>query len=306
MKRKFIRKISSAITALLTVIYAFSAIFVVNAEGSAAAEQIIVTEYSDLWNGTISAKAGETVKWYVNVPEGTEPKGCGATIKIPDLGWGTDSHNKEEGHLTLIQGENFVYEFTPEQTGDMLFTCWMGSGCHYNYIHITEDGTYSLKKPGDPKNISAVRDGENIAVSFDEPDNPDNVDIKGYKVTAVAEDGSKIKASGTGSPIILEGSDISQAYTVSAVTLSHAGKSDGSTTVKVEAGNDPEGSSSGKQKGDANLDGKVNVRDAAFIARLLSQGKYDELCECADFNGDGKVNVRDSAAIAKFLAAGGK
>ena len=80
------------------------------------------------------------MKWYVNIPEGTEPKGCGATVKIPGLGFGTDSHNKEEGHITLVQGENFIYEFTPEEVGDILFTCWMGSQCHYNYIHVTADG----------------------------------------------------------------------------------------------------------------------------------------------------------------------
>jgi len=81
------------------------------------------------------------VKWYVNVPEGTELLGCERTIKIPDLGLGTDSHNKDEGHITLEQGENFVYEFTPEKVGDILFTCWMGSECHYNYIHVIADGT---------------------------------------------------------------------------------------------------------------------------------------------------------------------
>lgn len=58
--------------------------------------------------------------------------------------------------------------------------------------------------------------------------------------------------------------------------------------------------------GDANGDNKLNVRDAAFIAAKLAQGKSDELPECADFNGDGKINVRDAAAIAKFLASGKK
>ena len=58
--------------------------------------------------------------------------------------------------------------------------------------------------------------------------------------------------------------------------------------------------------GDANEDGKLNVRDAAFIAAKLALGKSDELPECADFNGDGKINVRDAAAIAKFLASGKK
>lgn len=54
--------------------------------------------------------------------------------------------------------------------------------------------------------------------------------------------------------------------------------------------------------GDANLDGKVNVRDAAYIAGILSVGKGAQLPKSADFNGDGKVNVRDAAAIASHLA----
>ena len=60
----------------------------------------------------------------------------------------------------------------------------------------------------------------------------------------------------------------------------------------------------GHVKGDANGDGKVNVRDAAFIAAKLAQGRSGELPLSADFNGDEKINVRDAAAIAKFLATG--
>ncbi|WP_019680394.1 recombinase family protein [Ruminococcus flavefaciens] len=52
-----------------------------------------------------------------------------------------------------------------------------------------------MQKPGDPGNISAVRDGENVAVSFEAPANPDNVIIKGYKVTALADDGIRVRAS---------------------------------------------------------------------------------------------------------------
>ncbi len=55
-------------------------------------------------------------------------------------------------------------------------------------------------------------------------------------------------------------------------------------------------------KGDANLDGKVNVRDAAYMAAILSVGKGSQLPSTADYNGDGKINVRDAAAIAKSLA----
>ena len=139
--------IAGAIAASVTSAFAGNLTFIVNAEDSQkpaaetdSAVQKVVTEYSDLWTGTIAFKTGTPVQWYVHVPEDTEPKGCGATIKIPSLGWGTDTHNKEEKHFTLKKGKNLVYEFTPQETGDFLFTCWMGSGCHYNYIHVTADG----------------------------------------------------------------------------------------------------------------------------------------------------------------------
>ena len=53
--------------------------------------------------------------------------------------------------------------------------------------------------------------------------------------------------------------------------------------------------------GDANNDGKLNVRDAAFIASSVAKGISIEL-PAADFNNDGKVNVRDAAAIAHKLS----
>ena len=54
--------------------------------------------------------------------------------------------------------------------------------------------------------------------------------------------------------------------------------------------------------GDANLDGKVDVRDCAYIARKLAKGQGDKLPDNADFNDDGKTDVRDAAAIARYLA----
>lgn len=57
-----------------------------------------------------------------------------------------------------------------------------------------------------------------------------------------------------------------------------------------------------KPIGDADGDNEVTVRDCAFIAAALAQGRSDEFTENADFNDDGKVNVRDAAAIAKSLA----
>ncbi len=57
------------------------------------------------------------------------------------------------------------------------------------------------------------------------------------------------------------------------------------------------------EKGDANKDGKVNVRDAAAIASALAKNDISSLPSVADYNGDGKINVRDAAAIASFLAS---
>lgn len=55
-------------------------------------------------------------------------------------------------------------------------------------------------------------------------------------------------------------------------------------------------------KGDANNDGKMNIRDAAIISKMVSQSKGIELPVDSDFNGDGKVDIRDAAAIAKSLS----
>lgn len=54
--------------------------------------------------------------------------------------------------------------------------------------------------------------------------------------------------------------------------------------------------------GDSNGDGVLNVRDCAFIAKMLAAGKGKDLPAIADFNGDNKVDVRDAAAIARSLA----
>lgn len=56
--------------------------------------------------------------------------------------------------------------------------------------------------------------------------------------------------------------------------------------------------------GDVNNDGKVNVRDCAFIATALSKNESSTLPDTTDYNEDGKINVRDAAAIALALAKG--
>lgn len=53
-------------------------------------------------------------------------------------------------------------------------------------------------------------------------------------------------------------------------------------------------------RGDANGDGKLDVRDAAFIASSLAKG--NAINSAGDYNGDGKINIRDAAAIARDLS----
>ena len=197
--------------------------------------QKVVTEYSDLWTGKIAFKVGEPVKWYVNVPEGTEPKGCSATVKIPGLGYGTESNDKDEDHVTRTQGENFIYEFTPESEGDFIFTCWMGSGCHSNNLHVTADGTYSASAPEDPTDIRAEWNGDEVNVSFTESSVPDGAKITGYKVIATDADGKRVKGTGTSSPVTLKNLDSGKNYTIKITTLATSGSSAGENSIVLLA-----------------------------------------------------------------------
>ncbi len=56
--------------------------------------------------------------------------------------------------------------------------------------------------------------------------------------------------------------------------------------------------------GDANGDGKVNVKDATQIQKAAASLVFlDEVqTQAADVNGDGNVNVKDATAIQKFVA----
>lgn len=75
-------------------------------------------------------------------------------------------------------------------------------------------------------------------------------------------------------------------------TLTFLGNTISSVNVKVA------------MAGDANADGKFNVRDAAYLASSLAKGStfsgFDKMC--ADKNKNGKVDIRDAAEIARELA----
>lgn len=63
---------------------------------------------------SITVKSGIPVKWHLNVPEGSL-NGCNNAIIIPQYGI-----EKE-----LQEGDNII-EFTPQGTGTVQFSCWMG------------------------------------------------------------------------------------------------------------------------------------------------------------------------------------
>ena len=58
------------------------------------------------------------------------------------------------------------------------------------------------------------------------------------------------------------------------------------------------------ETGDANIDNKLNIRDATLIQKHLAKitTMSEAALELADFNKDSKVNVKDATSIQKFIA----
>ena len=133
MKKTKIIFATIAVVMLLNVLTVCGA---VSANASTIEPQVIITPYEDLWKSPIEVEAGTPVEWYVSVPEGTTLKGCGATVKIPGYEAWTDDFDNTQNHIVLAEGNNLIYQFDALEPGDILFTCWMGSGCHKNYIHV--------------------------------------------------------------------------------------------------------------------------------------------------------------------------
>ena len=87
--------------------------------------------------------------------------------------------------------------------------------------------------------------------------------------------------------IVLESTDLVGTGTV--IYLISGGKAIDSITVVMT--------------GDINGDGKVNMRDVAYLSRsFVKKENIDEIQSvAADVNGDGKVNNRDDAMMAQFV-----
>ncbi len=148
-----------------------------------------------------------------------------------------------------------------------------------------------------------VKDGAIASINFVIPENADpGTDLEVYfsdvKTFGVYDKGQTSDVSNVvnvfGATIsVLEPSQTTPAVTTTAPTTQ--------TTVSTTVTTSPIVAIPIEQ-GDANLDGKVDIRDAAYIAKLLANGEASVLPNVADYNYDGKKNIRDAAAIAKFLS----
>lgn len=100
-----------------------------NANEAAGIEDGMQVVYSTLEPGkypNITVQAGIPVKWVIDAPEGSI-NGCNYKLIIQDL----------DLEYTFSTGENII-EFTPEATGTIRYSCWMGM--IYGNIFVT-DGT---------------------------------------------------------------------------------------------------------------------------------------------------------------------
>ena len=76
--------------------------------------QEIVSEITGYGYPNISVKAGIPVKWVIKA-DSSDLNGCNSRIVIPELGI----------EKQLQSGENII-EFTPDHTGTINYSCWMG------------------------------------------------------------------------------------------------------------------------------------------------------------------------------------
>jgi len=76
--------------------------------------QIVSTEMKGNRYEPITVQAGILVRWTVNA-DADELNGCNNPVTIPKYGI----------QKQLSPGENTI-EFTPEEPGNVVYTCWMG------------------------------------------------------------------------------------------------------------------------------------------------------------------------------------
>jgi sulfite exporter TauE/SafE/copper chaperone CopZ len=106
-------------------------------------EQIVTTNLTDGRYVPIVVQKGIPVKWTIKVGQG-ELNGCNNPISIP----------KYNITKKLVIGDNLI-EFTPTETGNVIYTCWMGMIS--SSIKVVDD--LSTTQPSDLNDIAPSNSG---------------------------------------------------------------------------------------------------------------------------------------------------
>ena len=174
----------------------------------------------------------------------------------------------------------------------------------------------SLKKAVVPESVELVGDSVYYGCS--------SVDIAEYKSQASVPDGTFAKCTALrivilnhnieriGDSAFLECSSLSDIPVPDSVNYIGKDAFSGAVGVTVSCNSKSYANSycadngiNTVQSGDANLDGKVNIRDATYIQKYVaSMVEFTSLESLrAEANFDGKINIRDATYIQKLLAA---
>lgn len=104
--------------------------------------QIVQSTLSGGRYPNITVKAGTPVRWIIDVPKGAL-NGCNYRMVLRAYGI---SH-------TFSEGEN-VIEFTPEETGTVNYTCWMGMIRGKIFVTDEEENESLAEEPAKNAEIS--------------------------------------------------------------------------------------------------------------------------------------------------------
>lgn len=189
--------------------------------------------------------------------------------------WATENSNvatvSDDGTVTAVgKGQTKIYVATEDLSGYAECIVTVGSNPNTS-ICLNKLSTLDIDSQGYLRRIPVSKDNTNtvefVASQFDNAS-------------------AALKFIGRNG-VVLESTDLVGTGTV--IYLISGGKAIDSITVVMT--------------GDINGDGKVNMRDVAYLSRsFVKKENIDEIQSvAADVNGDGKVNNRDAAMMAQFV-----
>lgn len=291
----------------------------------------LVTSY---WNDTVEIKA-ETLSGaeltfevyvkgidFIRVVDGTYQQQYATGDEFNPEGIRVEAHYSDD---TVVEIQDFTFEgFDSSKPGDCkVVVKWTDDDGEeyddYFYVEILGEEPPTFKSQKDEKTeiiVEAVTKADLAVVEITDKVVLDELNlalvgedvVKLYDITLV-EDGDAVQPDGTVTvkiPCDDENAKVYRAEEDGTFTDMEAEFVDGymvfttehfSLYVIAKAESEFE-------LGDANKDGKLNIRDATIIQKYLAKMVTldDEAVALSDFDGNGKVNVKDATAIQKKLA----